>query len=91
MQVVEADERPQLERGVDAAADGQADDGVGAGLRERGEVGAMRDVVGEPDVAFAVARDVQHVGAGEAAARDRSPRPTRSRTRSGVASNPGSR
>ena len=70
VQVVEADQRAELDRRVDRPADRDRDHGVGAEIGQRGDVGPVRDQVGQPAVALAVARDVEHLGAGERPARD---------------------
>jgi hypothetical protein len=76
VEVVEADERPELERGVDASAHRQRDHRVGPRRRQGGDVRPVLDVVGEPHVALPVAREVHDVGAGQRAPRDlgRAPR-----------------
>jgi hypothetical protein len=63
VQVVEADQRAELDAGIDRAAHRHRQHGVGAELLEPGEVGLVGDVVGEPQVALLVARDVEHVDA----------------------------
>jgi hypothetical protein len=55
VQVVEADQRAELDGGIDGAAHRHGQDPARAQLLERGEVGEVRDVVGEPDMAHAVA------------------------------------
>ena len=67
MEIVEADERAELDRRVDGAADRHGDHRVDLQLRERAEVRPVRDVVGEPHVARAVTRHVGDLDAGERA------------------------
>ena len=71
MQIVEHDQRAELERGIDRPAGGAPDDGARAELVQCPDVRAVGDLVGEPGVAGAVTRDVQHLGAGEPPARER--------------------
>jgi hypothetical protein len=70
VEVVEADQGAQLELGVHAAAHRHGDHRVGPGLRQRGDVRTVGDVVREADMPLAVPRDVQDIRAGEAPARD---------------------
>src|SRR3954451_3712570 len=70
VQVVEDDERAQRELGIERAADRDGDDRVGATGAERRDVGAVGDLAREAQVAVAVARDVDDLGAGEAALGD---------------------
>jgi hypothetical protein len=67
VQVVEHDQRAELEVRVERAADRDGQDRLGAALAQRPDVGLMRDRAAQPQVALTVARDVQDVGAGEAA------------------------
>jgi len=67
VQVVEDDERAQRELGIERAADRDGEDRVGATGAERRDVGAVGDLAREAQVAVAVARDVDDLGAGEAA------------------------
>ena len=60
MQVVEDDERPELERRIDGAADGGSHHRGGAELLQRPDVGAVVDAAGEVRVARPVAGDVEH-------------------------------
>ena len=71
VQVVEDDEAAEREVRVQRAADGDREDRVGAALLQRGDVRLVGDHARQQLVAGTVARDVQHVDAGEAPARDR--------------------
>jgi hypothetical protein len=65
VQVVEDDQGAELDRGISRAAHGHRQDRVGAQLLERADVRLMRHRAAQSRMAFTVARDVQHVGAGE--------------------------
>lgn len=76
VQVVEHHHRPQRDLPVHRPARGAADDGPAARGAQRQHVGAVVDVVGEPHVALAVARQVDDLdpGVGPAGQRRGAPR-----------------
>jgi hypothetical protein len=65
VQVVEHDQGAELDRRIGRAAHGHRQNRVGAQLLERADVRLMRHRAAQSGMAFAVARDVQHLGAGE--------------------------
>jgi len=77
VQVVEAHDGAELDRRIDRPAHRHADHRVRAEVGERGDVRAVRHVIRQPSVTLAVARHVQHVDAGEPAARDQRVAPLR--------------
>ena len=61
MQVVEDDQRPELELGVERAADRDGQDRLGAEVAQGDDVGLVGDGAAQAPVALAVAGDVQDV------------------------------
>ena len=61
VQVVEDDERPELEVGVEHAAHRDGEDRVGPAVAKRGDVRAVRYLARDPEVAVAVTGDVQDI------------------------------
>jgi hypothetical protein len=76
VQVVEADQRAERDRRIDGAAHGDADDAAHPLLGQRRDVRPVGDEARQPRVPGLVARDVQHVDAGDLT-RDTSASPQR--------------
>ena len=60
VQIIEHDQRPELERGVDGAADGATDHRAGAELPQRPDVRAVVDAAGKP--LMCLGRDARREG-----------------------------